>query len=188
MAVNESVVVRKTAGGVKVYARPGSKRTSEWDFIISYDRPNEEPHQVFHRDFIIDIYRKRQVAPDAFPTLVDHLIEIIKGATGVTSFPPELIHFSQDHVENLLSSGLPNTVGYDLELFLVLFEFVQIQEETNYPGGWLPTELYETVRDTPEDLDRVAYLTEVGVPRRESRRNLRQRDKLLTELRGIVVV
>ena len=186
MARNEPVVVHTTASRVNVYVRPGSKRTSKWDFIVSHDMPNGEPHQVFHRDFLLDIYRKRQVAPDAFPVLVDHLIEIIDRANGITSFPPALVYFSQNQVKNLQNSGLPKSVGYELELFLVLFELVQIQEETNYPNGWLPTKLYETVRDSPEDLDEIAYLTEVGVPRRESRRNLRLRDELLAALRGIV--
>ena len=186
MAVSEPEVVYTTADGVNVYVRPGFKK--KWDFIVSHDRPNDEPHQVFHRDFILDIYRKRQAAPDSFHALVDHLIEVINRAKGVTSFPPALVYFSQDHVKNLLHSGVANTVGYDVELLLVLFELVQIQEETNYPGGWVPKKLYGTLRDDPLDLEEIAYQTEVVVSYRENSKTLRQRDELLAELRGIGAV
>ena len=184
MAVNDPVVVHTTADGINVYVRPGTKK--EWDFIVSHGRPNGETHQVFHRDLILDIYRKRQVALDASRALVNHLIEIIDRAEKVNSFPPALAYFSQDHVKTLLCAGLPNTEGYDLELFLVVFEMVQIQEETNYPRGWLPKKLYGTLRDDPQDLEEIAYLTEVVVPYRESPKTLRQRDELLAELRGVV--
>ena len=186
MAANEPVVVYTTASRVNVYVRRGSKSTSKLDFIVSHDVPNDELYQVFHRDFLIDIYRKRQVTPDAFPALVDHLIGIITRVEVVKGFPPALVQFRKSHVNDLTHLGVPNEEGYDLELFLVLFELVQIQEKTNYPRGWLPTELYETLRDNPEDLDRLAYLTEVGVPRREYRKNMRLRDELLAELRRIV--
>ena len=176
MAVNEPRVVHTTAGGINVYVRPGFKK--KWDFIVSYSKPNAEPYQVFHRDFIRDIYLKRRAAPGAFHALVDHLIEIINRAQGVTSFPPALVYFSQDHVRKLLRVGVPNAAGYDLELFLVSFELVQIQEETNYKPSKLPTQLYGTLRNNPEDLGEIVRLTEWNRPGRQA--------TLIAELREIV--
>ena len=179
----ETVVIHTTANGINVYARPGGKE--KWDFIVSHDRADNTIHQVFHRDFICDFYRKRQVAPRASRALVDHLIGIINRARGVSSFPPSLVHFSQEHVEKLFQEGVPSTEGFDLELLLVLFELVQIQEETNYPGGWVPRKLYGMLRENPDDLEGIAYQTEVVVPYRENRRSLRRKDELLAELRCI---
>ena len=176
MTASEPVAVHTTAKGIKVYVRRGGKK--EWDFIVTHDRPGGETHQVLHRDFVCDLYRKRQAAPEASDGLVGHLLDIINRAQGVTSFPPALVYFSREHVKNLLDSGLPSTVGYDLELLLVLFELVQIQEETNYPHGWLPTKLYETIRDSPDDLNEIARLTEWRSGKRQA--------TLIVELREIV--
>ena len=126
--------------------------------------------------------------PNASRALVDHLIGIINGAQGVSSFPPALGYFSHDHVEKLVQAGVPSTEGYDLELLLVLFELVQIQEETNYPDGWVPRKLYGMLKDNPDDLQGIAYQTEVVLPYRENRRSLRRRDDLLAELLNIVGV
>ena len=69
---------------------------------------------------------------------------------------------------------------------MVLFELLQIQEETNYPGGWAPNALFMRIRDDGDNLERVAYSTEVVTRSRETPDNLAAKEKLLSELEEIV--
>ena len=177
-------LVHATAAGTKVVVEPGIK--SRRDFIVSYSIPNGSSHRVLHSELIVDLYRKRAANPGSAEVFVAHLVEMIARTSGAKAFPPELVQFDIENVDRLAQMGLPSETGYDLELFLVLFELVQIQEETNYPAGWLPRTLYEHIRDAGDDLERVAYLTEVGVPRREYPSRLAARDQLLQMLRRVV--
>ncbi len=101
------------------------------------------------------------------------------------SFPLALVQFSQDQVDSFRQMGLDNVGQYDLELLFVLFELVQFQEETNYPGGWVPTELYAVIRDDGDNLDKVAYHTEVVTLKNETQTTLAARGKLHNELKEI---
>ena len=181
------VRVYNTAAGVNVYVEPGILEHSEWDFAVSYGRTAASARKVTHGDFIRDIYLKRNAHSAGTLALVRHFLEVISNAQGVAHFPPRLIQFDLDQVQRLRNGGLIDAGGMDLELLLVLFELVQIQEETNFPGGWLPTKLYTTVRDDRLNLECIAYLTEIAVPSNEHiREKVEARDKLLADLRRIV--
>ncbi len=173
-----------TANGAKVYVEPGTK--SRWDFRVSHSRTEDTPYTVFHRDFVREVYQRRAVQPLITDQLIDHFICIIKNARGVTSFPPSLVQFRQEQVEHFRNMGLKDISKYDIELLLVLFELVQIQEETNYPNGWVPTKLWTTIKNEGDNLEEVAYLTEVVVPKRENPVTLAARDNLLCELTEIM--
>ena len=177
-------LVHTTCKGVGVYVEPGSKKP--WDFRVSHSTSAGSPYTVFHRDFILEIYRRRVVVPRATDKLIDHFIEVIEHTKGVTRLPPALVQFSLDSVNRFSQLGLDDVGQYDLELLFVLFELVQIQEETNYPGGWVPTKLYKLIRDNGDNLAEVAYLTEVVVSSRENSVTLKAQDKLLSELRNLV--
>ena len=179
------VCIYITANGVNVYVGPG--KISTWDFVVSYVEEGAEPCRVYHRDFIRDIYIKRNTHSLCTRDLVDHLIEVINNTGGVGHFPPEIVQFDVTHVERFQEGGLGDAGGYDLELFLVMFELVQIQEETNHPNGWLPRTLYSTLRRNPRNLECVAYLTEIAIRSNERiREKVVARDILLSDLHGIV--
>ena len=179
-----TTLVHTTAARTQVLVEPGNKK--RWDFIVSYSLPDGYSYRVLHSDLIVDVYRKRTANPGAARVLVEHLVATINRTSGVEAFPPRLIQFDPEHVQRFAGMGLADAGGYDLELFLVLFELVQIQEETNYREGWLPRAVFEHIRDFGEDLERTAYLVEVGVPRRECPRTLAARDRLLQTLREVV--
>ena len=183
MAVQRNLV-HTTDGGTRVFVEPGDK--SEWDFIVSHSVAAGGLYAVFHRDLIKDFYRKRVVAADAAQVLARHFVRVIYRTQGVEYFPPALRLFNVQQVEQLRERGLEDAGGYDPELLLVLFELLQIQEETNYPGGWVPKALFTTIRDDGDNLGRVAYLTEIVVPSRENPTTLAARDTLLQEIREIV--
>ena len=176
-------LVHTTTSGTQVFVEPGNK--SRWDFIVSYSLADGSSYRVFHSDLVVDLYRKKSANPDAAQALVGDLLGTIAGTSGVEAFPPELVQFDIDKVNRFARMGLSVAGSYDLELFLILFELVQIQEETNYPRGWLPRTLFEHIRDAGDDLERVAYLTEIGVPRRENRRSLAAKDQLLRRIREV---
>ena len=176
-------VVYVTANEVTVYVEPGRK--SPLDFIVSHDTDDGRTHRVYHRDFIRDIYLKRNTHPEATLELINYFVDIIENTKGTRRYPPILEQFDADQVERFQDLGLGSAGGYGLELLFVLFELVQSQEETNYKGGWVPRELYTTVRDDTMNLERISYLTEVVVRSRENRRTLTARDSLLQDLREI---
>ena len=180
----QRTVVYRTANGVNVYVEPGRK--SPLDFIVSHDTDDGGNHRVYHRDFILDIYLKRNAQPEAALELVNYFVDIVENSEGTQQYPPTLVQFDAGQVERFQDSGLGGAGGYDLELLFVLFELVQIQEETNYKGGWVPKELYTTVRDDTMNLERISYLTEIVVPSCENKRTLAARDNLLRDLREIV--
>ena len=183
--MNEQLTtVYVTANRVNVYVEHGRK--SPLDFIVSHDTGDSGTHRVYHRDFIRDIYLKRNAQPEVTLELVDYFVNIIDNSEGTQQYPPTLEQFDAGQVERFQDLGLGRTGGYDLELLFVLFELVQIQEETNYKGGWVPKELYTTVKDDTMNLERISYLTEVVVQSRENRRTLTAKDNLLQDLREIV--
>ena len=179
-----TTLVHTTAARTQVFVESGNK--SRWDFIVSYSLPDGYSYRVLHSDLIVDIYRKRTSNPGSARVLVEHLVATINQTSGVEAFPPGLVQFDPEHVRRFASMGLADAGGYDLELFLVLFELVQIQEETNYRGGWLPRAVFARIRDSGDDLEGVAYLVEVGVPHRENPSTLTAKDKLLQTLREVV--
>ena len=171
MPTENRVTVHVTESGVVVYVEPGDIGKRRWDFKVSHSVEGGDPYPVTHGDLVCETYRKGLAVGEGFgerfKVLVDHLLGVIKKAQGVNQFPPALVQFSHDDVARLREAGLDNAGEYELELFLVLFELVEIQEFTNYPGGWAPGRLYQQIRDNPEDLEAVAYGTEIVVPRRE---------------------
>ena len=150
---------------------------------------------------MLDVYRKRERAtPEAFNTLLNHMLRVISNTVGVEDFPPALILFTPEHVEQLDAAGLGNLPGYDLELLLVAFELIQIQEETRVKNGRVPTELFTAIRDEPKNLMTVANLTIFGYRESRLRHGLqnvddfrylmykyRERDDLLRRLISVVV-
>ena len=186
MTTGHVVAVHTTKAGLKVYVEPGNIGKRRWDFRVSHETDGGDPYPVTHGDLVCETYRKGLAAGHGFKVLVDHLLGVIEKAQGVNLFPPALVQFSHDDVTRLQKAGLDRAGEYDLELFLVLFELVQIQEFTNYPNGRAPGELFQQIRDKPSDIAAVAYKTEVIVPRREARFYLDKRDKLLQRLREIV--
>ena len=180
MVMQEPTLVHTTALGQNVYVQPGNIGQQEWDFRVSHDAYNPEPVAARHADLVCDIYEKLMAHPQATAQLIDHCLGIIDGATGVTGFPPALVQFEQGHVQRFHRLGLENAPGFDIELFLVMFELIQIQEETNYPGGFAPVQLFRAIRDDPWNVDDIAFKTEVVVPRRlNNRRVVEARDALV---------
>ena len=187
MAMQSATLVHTTALGQKVYVQPGNIGQRRWDFRVSHDAYGEELIAARHADLVCDIYEKRMAHPEATAQLVDHCLEVIRGATGVSSFPPALVQFEHEHVQRFHQLGLENAPGFDVELFLAMFELIQIQEETNYPGGFAPTRLFQAIRDDPWNIDDIAFKTEVVVPRRlDNRRVVEARDALVRRLREII--
>ena len=185
MTTGNRVAVHTTKGGVQVYVEPGSIGKERWDFKVSHSVEGGDPYTVTHGDLVCETYRKGLADGEGFKVLVDHLLGVIEKAKGVDRFPPSLVQFSHDDVTRLQKAGLDEAGEYDLELFLVLFELVQIQEFTNYPNGRAPGQLYQQIKDNPEDLGQVAYRTETIVTRRESYTRA-NRERLLSRLREIV--
>ena len=187
MTTEHQVAVHTTKAGVQVYVEPGNIGKRRWDFKVSHSVEEGDPYPVTHGDLVCETYRKGLAAgDDGFKALVAHLLDVIEKAKGVDRFPPSLAQFKHDDVARLQAIGLDKVGEYDLELFLVLFELVQIQEFTNYPNGWAPGKLFQQIRDNPEDLDEVAYRTEIVVPTRDYPRTRANRDRLLDRLREIV--
>ena len=187
MAMQELTLVHTTALGQHVYVQPGNIGQQEWDFRVSHDAHGEPPVAARHADLVCDIYEKRMAQPEAIAQLIEHCIAIVAAATGVTEFPPTLVQFEYGHVEKFHQLGLENPLGFDIELFLAMFELIQTQEETNYPGGFAPTRLFQAIRDDPWNVDDIAFKTEVVVPRRLTNSNVvRARDALIRRLREII--
>ena len=156
-------LVHNVANGGGVYVRRGNRGPSRHDFHVSYLDPNGRRHNLPHSFIVEDVYRKRKVAnPEAFDALMAHLLNLIGNSVGVGDFPPGLVQFRAEHVQQLEAAGLGGLPGVSLELLLVAFEMIQIQEETRVRNGRVPTELFRCIRNWPEDLMPVANLTIFG--------------------------
>ena len=171
--------VYDTSKGIKVYVQQGNKPgwNWEWDFLVGYGSSEhhvEDPPR--HWDFVVDVYRKRAAAPEAFRALVDHLLKIIASALSVVykgiSVPVDLA----GDVNRLRDAGIVDGGGLDLELLLVLFDLVQQCEATTGDLG-RQEELYRAIRDQPRDVEWVAALTEKHVLNQE---------ELAAELSGLL--
>ena len=194
----EYVLVHPTVNCGGVYVRRGDRGPNPYDFQVSYQAPDGRIYGLPHTALILEVFQKRTGAtPEAFMALVDHLLGIIQASVGITDFPPELVQYSPEHVEQLAARGLNNVPGYDLEVFLVAFELIQIQEETRVPNGRVPTELFNMIRDEEEDWGELADLTIFGYRRPDFERmspsqrarlpeNIRRRDRFLEDLLDIV--
>ena len=179
-------LIHTTAANVWVYVQPGGIGKSQWDFKVSYLTENEGFYTPRHADLVRDTYEKLQILPGPTSALLDHYLHIIQNVERSTGFPPELTLFLRQDLERLAGLGLKDAPGLDLELLLVVFELVQIQEKTNYPSGKVPERLFRRIRENPEDLEGVAYLTEVGGPSNRSTSARRRKDELFHDLQGIV--
>ena len=187
MAMQELTLAHTTALGQHVYVQPGNIGQGKYDFRVSHDAHGGPPVAARHSHLVCDIYEKRMAQHEATAQLIDHCIAIIAGATGVTWFPPTLVQYEYRHVQRFHQLGLENAPGFDIELFLAMFELIQIQEETNYPGGFAPTRLFQTIRDDPWNVDDIAFKTEIVVPRLlNNQRRVRDRDALIQRLREII--
>ena len=194
-------LVQTLANGGRVYVRRGERGPSLHDFHVSYLDLNRRRNDLPHKDIVLDVYRKRERAtPEAFNALLKHMLRVIRKTVGVEHFPPAVLLFTPEHVEQLDAAGLGNLPGYDLELLLVAFELIQIQEETRVKNGRVPTELFTAIRDEPKNLMTVANLTIFGYRESRLRHGLqsvddfrylmykyRERDDLLRRLISIVV-
>lgn len=160
-------LVHTTQLGVGVYVqRPGKK--GDLDFIVSHALADGSRRDTPHAELIVDLYRKRLAAPTAGDVLVDHFLCITDNVQGVTAGEvPNLKQFKLEHVDQFRKMGLVDAGGFDLELLLVVFELIQIQEKTNYPAGWVPGTLFQLIRRQPNDLMTIANLTIFG--RREAK-------------------
>ena len=196
MTIQSPVAVHTTKAGVQVYVEPGNIGKNRWDFKVSHETDGD-PYPVTHGDLVCETYRKGLAAgDDGFKVLVNHLLSVIEKTQGIDHPPPPaLVQFSHDDVGRLQQAGLDKAGEYDLELFLVLFELVEIQEFTNYPRkfaggrlvlGFAPGQLYKQIGDNPEDLAEVAYRTEIVVPRNDNPRTRAKMECLLGRLREIV--
>ena len=158
------VLVHPTANGGGVYVRRGNRGTSPHDFQVFYLAPDGRIHDLPHTALVLDVFQKKTGAtPGAFRALVDHLLGIIQASVGVTDFPPEFVQYSPEDVEQLAARGLNNVPGYDLEVFLVAFELIQIQEVTRIATGKVPAELFNMIRNEEEDWEEMANLTDIRV-------------------------
>ena len=193
-------LVHITQLGVRVYVqRPGKK--SELDFIVSHALADGSHCDTPHAELIVDLYRKRLAAPTAGDGLLDRLLCVIGNVQGVkVGEVPKPEQFKLEHVDQFRKIGLVDAGGFDLELLLVLFELIQIQEKTNYPTGWVPKTLFQLIRRQPNDLMTISNLTIFGY--QEARlsqkpRNIKEfndlaykygeRDSLLRSLLGLVL-
>ena len=194
-------LVHTTQLGVEVYVeRPGKK--GDRDFIVSHAPADGNRRETSHAELIVDLYRKRLAVPEAGNDLVDHFLSIIGNVQGVKDRRevPALRRFSLEHVNHFRRMGLVDAGGYALELLLVVFELIQIQEKTNYSTGTVPRNLFELIRRQPNDLMTISNLTIFGYrePRlRYAPRHVkefhdlvdkyRQRDGLLRSLFDLVL-
>ena len=147
MTMQSPVAVHTTKAGVQVYVEPGNIGKNKWDFKVSHETDGD-PYPVTHGDLVCETYRKGLAAgDDGFKVLVNHLLSVIEKTQGIDHPPPPaLVQFSHEDVGRLQQAGLDKAGEYDLELFLVLFELVEIQEFTNYPRKFDKGKLVRGIR------------------------------------------
>ncbi len=191
-------LVHELSNGGAVYLRPGRINKNRRDFHVRYKGLNQDEHDLPHAALVKDVYCKRKRAtPQAFETLLNHMLRLIANVEAVETFPPVVVQFAPEHLETLRQAGLEGVPGFDLEVLLVAFELIQVQEKTNYPKGTLPIRLFTAIRDEPDNLVAVSNLTVFGYREsrmqkaveehwqfRDFRDKYRSRDALLAELIG----
>lgn len=192
-------LVKELSNGGAVYVRPGRINKNRLDFHVRYKDPNQDEHDLPHAILVEDVYRKRKRdTPQDFETLLNHMLKLIANVEAVGKFPPVVVQFAPEHLEKLHQAGLVDLPGFDLEVLLVAFELIQIQEKTNYPNGTLPTRLFTAILDEPDSLVAISNLTVFGYREsrmqkaveecwqfRDFRDKYRSRDTLLAELIGL---
>ena len=185
MAVQHKLV-HTTPNGTQVWVRRGG--ISYYDFVVAYQRPGSPQYEPKHTDIVREIYQKLVRLPDATRLLIDHILEeFIRSDAGISRYPPSLQRFSPEHVGRFQALGLGEVGDYDVELLLVIVELVEIQEFTNRPGGWLPGQLFRTIRDDWQNVGEVGRLTVwVRGDPEEQRRLLAQRKEFIRELQEIM--
>ena len=84
-----------------------------------------------------------------------------------------------------------------MEVFLVAFELIQIQEETRVSNGRVPAQLFNMIRNDEEDWEEMANLTVFGFRQPDYKKmtsrqkemypeNIRKRDRFLQDLLDVV--
>ena len=184
MAYAGRPLVHTTAGGVSVYVERGTK--SRWDFKVLYPDATRGIIGATHAEIVLDVYQKRLAQPEATEALIAHFLGIIAGVRPVDHFPPRLVQFNPGHVTRFHELGLSGAIGFDVELLLVMFELIQIQEKTNYRRGRAPRDLFLAIRDNPEDVDDIAYRAVIVAESNEYPETFEARDALAEDLRQIM--
>ncbi len=88
------------------------------------------------------MYVKHAYNPQLTLRLKNHILTMLDNIQPVTSFPPKLQFFIQNHVEPF--KHLDDVGEFSVEFLLTAIELVAIQEKTNYPKGTLTRSLYES--------------------------------------------
>lgn len=176
-------LVHTTSGGVRVYVERGTK--SKWDFKVLYPHATRGLIGATHAEIVLDVYQKRLAEPEATEQLIAHFLGIIARVQPVSHFPPKLVQFNPNHVTRFHELGLRGAIGLDVELLLIMFELIQIQEKTNYRDGRAPRELFLAIRDNPHDVDDIAYRAVIVAESNEYPETLVARDALAEDLRQL---
>ena len=152
--VAERRLVHETAEGARVYVSPG--RIGPEDFLVSFRLAGEcDDVAPSHWDLVLEFYEKYVSARGAFQELGDHVSSVVQLIEAADFRTPDDLNWQPSEFERLVAAGVVDGEGWELELLLVVFELVMIQELANgvnwrrYTGG------YSNLFGEPEYVDGV---------------------------------
>jgi hypothetical protein len=155
----ERTRVHVTGDGVQIFVSRGEK--SPFDFKVQYRQPGKRLRTPKHIHLIVDLYMKLTGNRKLTMQLIDHIIyNIILKVKPITSFPPNLQIFSDEHVHRF--QELECYGEYSIEFLLVVMELIQIQEKTNYPNGTFNLNLFRKFRQGADIFEVVSAATFTG--------------------------
>ncbi len=134
-------LVYTTEKHVRFEVYPGSKRQSQYDFIVKFREPLKRVRTPAHVHLIVEMYVKHAFNPGITLKLRDHILTMLSQLQPVSSFPPALQYFRPEHVQPFMV--LDNVGEFSVEFMLVAIELIGIQEKTNYPTGTSTESLYK---------------------------------------------
>ncbi len=139
--LQEDDLVYTTKTNVQIGVYPGRKPESPYDFIVKFREPNKRERTPAHVHLIVEMYVKHAHNPSLTLQLKEHILTMLHEINPISSFPPNLQFFRQEHVEPF--KELDRVGEFTVEFLLVVTELMAIQEKTNYPEGSLTESLYK---------------------------------------------
>jgi len=125
------VHVHKTASGTEILVQRGTKKESQYDFIVRYREPGGRPRTPKHIHPIVAMYVKHAHDSGLTIQLRDHMLEVFDKIPPATQFPPSLQVFRPS--DAIPFASLDAVGEFSVEFLLVVTELIFIQEKTNYP-------------------------------------------------------
>lgn len=80
---------------------PGRKPESPYDFIVRFKEPGKRERTPAHVHLIVEMYVKYAYNPSLTLKLKEHILTMFKSIKPISSFPPSIQFFKQEHVEPL---------------------------------------------------------------------------------------